>query len=189
MAAIPMIKSIDHFVITVADLEATLIFYERVLGLTRVLEPGRPAALTFGSQKINVHQADRTFDPKARQPTLGRRRFLPGRGPAARRDPPPRRKPGRCGRSRAGSAHRRPRRDDVDLFPRSGRQSGRSQRIPRLTRHRPRFSSAAPIRSFCISVEPSTKPAIRAQAMWRPIGWVWRKPSAPMACRHSPSRR
>jgi predicted enzyme related to lactoylglutathione lyase len=32
-----MIKSIDHFVITVADLEATLAFYESVLDLRRSL--------------------------------------------------------------------------------------------------------------------------------------------------------
>ncbi len=66
-----MIRSIDHFVITVADLAATLAFYETVLGLTRLIEPDRPAALLFGTQKINVHQADRTFEPKARQPTRG----------------------------------------------------------------------------------------------------------------------
>ena len=66
-----MIESIDHFVITVADLEATLSFYERTLGLARALSPGRPAALLFGAQKINVHQADRTFEPKARRATVG----------------------------------------------------------------------------------------------------------------------
>jgi catechol 2,3-dioxygenase-like lactoylglutathione lyase family enzyme len=66
-----MIESIDHFVITVADVETTLVFYERVLGFARLLEPGKPAALKFGSQKINVHQTDRTFEPKAKRPTAG----------------------------------------------------------------------------------------------------------------------
>ena len=66
-----MIRSIDHLVITVADLEVTLAFYEKALGLRRVISPGRPAALHFGTQKINVHQADRTFDPKAKRPTMG----------------------------------------------------------------------------------------------------------------------
>ena len=66
-----MIKNIDHFGITVADLETTLAFYEQVLGVTRVITPNRPAALEFGSQKINVHQADHTFDPKAQLPTPG----------------------------------------------------------------------------------------------------------------------
>ncbi|HEX2455539.1 MAG TPA: VOC family protein [Vicinamibacterales bacterium] len=66
-----MIDRIDHFVLTVADLGATLEFYERVLGFTPKLQKGRPAALLFGEQKINVHQADRTFDPKAARPTVG----------------------------------------------------------------------------------------------------------------------
>jgi catechol 2,3-dioxygenase-like lactoylglutathione lyase family enzyme len=66
-----MIESIDHFVITVADVETTLAFYERVLGFTRLIEPAKPAALKFGSQKINVHQTDRTFEPKAKRPTPG----------------------------------------------------------------------------------------------------------------------
>jgi catechol 2,3-dioxygenase-like lactoylglutathione lyase family enzyme len=66
-----MIDSIDHFVITVADLETTLAFYERVLGFKRLILPDSPAALTFGSQKINVHQADHTFAPKAKRPTTG----------------------------------------------------------------------------------------------------------------------
>jgi catechol 2,3-dioxygenase-like lactoylglutathione lyase family enzyme len=66
-----VIDSIDHFVITVADLETTLAFYERVLGMRRVLAPGRPAALAFGQQKINVHAAERPFEPKALHPTPG----------------------------------------------------------------------------------------------------------------------
>jgi hypothetical protein len=51
-----MIVGIDHLVITVADLERTVFFYTQVLGMRRVGEPGRPTALTFGSQKINVYQ-------------------------------------------------------------------------------------------------------------------------------------
>jgi catechol 2,3-dioxygenase-like lactoylglutathione lyase family enzyme len=66
-----MIESIDHFVITVAEVERSLAFYERVLGFVRVIEPGKPTALKFGSQKINIHQTDRTFEPKAKRPTPG----------------------------------------------------------------------------------------------------------------------
>lgn len=66
-----MIKNIDHFVLTVRDLEATLTFYEKVLGLRRALSDGRPAALLFGSQKINVHEVNHTFEPKAKTPTSG----------------------------------------------------------------------------------------------------------------------
>jgi len=66
-----MITGIDHFVLTVASLEAALGFYERVLGMRREITPGRPASLHFGTQKINVHQIDRTFEPKALRPTAG----------------------------------------------------------------------------------------------------------------------
>jgi catechol 2,3-dioxygenase-like lactoylglutathione lyase family enzyme len=66
-----MIDRIDHIVLTVRSLEATLSFYERVLGFTREARPGRPTALKFGRQKINVHEVDRTFEPKAASPTPG----------------------------------------------------------------------------------------------------------------------
>ena len=66
-----MIDRIDHFVLTVRALEATCDFYQRVLGMERVDTPGRPTALAFGRQKINVHEAGRTFEPKAQAPTPG----------------------------------------------------------------------------------------------------------------------
>jgi catechol 2,3-dioxygenase-like lactoylglutathione lyase family enzyme len=66
-----MIDRIDHLVLTVRSLDATLDFYERVLGFTREVRPGLPAALRFGRQKINVHEAGRTFEPKAVSPTPG----------------------------------------------------------------------------------------------------------------------
>jgi catechol 2,3-dioxygenase-like lactoylglutathione lyase family enzyme len=66
-----MIDRIDHFVLTVRSLEATLAFYERVLGFTREILPGRPASLKFGRQKFNVHESHRTFEPKAAHPTPG----------------------------------------------------------------------------------------------------------------------
>ena len=65
-----MIDRIDHFVITVRSLEKTCAFYERVLGFKRIDSAG-PSALTFGKQKINVHEVGRTFDPKALAPTSG----------------------------------------------------------------------------------------------------------------------
>jgi catechol 2,3-dioxygenase-like lactoylglutathione lyase family enzyme len=66
-----MISRIDHFVLTVRSLETTCEFYERVLCFKRVDTPGQPTALIFGHQKINIHEAGRTFDPKARIPTAG----------------------------------------------------------------------------------------------------------------------
>jgi catechol 2,3-dioxygenase-like lactoylglutathione lyase family enzyme len=66
-----MISHIDHFVLTVRSLEATCAFYERVLALKRVDTPGLPTALTFGRQKINLHEVGRTFEPKAASATAG----------------------------------------------------------------------------------------------------------------------
>ncbi|ESY66063.1 virulence protein [Mesorhizobium sp. LNHC252B00] len=66
-----MIAGIDHFVLTVASLEVTCDFYQRVLGFERIDTPGRPTALAFGTQKINVHEVSRTFEPKAKAPTPG----------------------------------------------------------------------------------------------------------------------
>ena len=66
-----MIAGIDHFVLTVRSVEATCDFYQRVLGMRRLDEPNRPTALLFGSQKINLHEVDRTFEPKAKRPTPG----------------------------------------------------------------------------------------------------------------------
>jgi catechol 2,3-dioxygenase-like lactoylglutathione lyase family enzyme len=66
-----MIARIDHLVLTVQSLDATCDFYTTCLDFRRVDSPGRPTALLFGQQKFNVHQADHTFDPKARTPTPG----------------------------------------------------------------------------------------------------------------------
>lgn len=66
-----MITAIDHFVLTVRSVEETIAFYQRVLGIGHEREPDRPVALRFGEQKINLHQTDRTFEPKASEPTPG----------------------------------------------------------------------------------------------------------------------
>ena len=65
------IARIDHVVLTVADLERTLSFYERVLGMRPVTFGDGRRALAFGDQKLNLHQAGREFEPKARRPTPG----------------------------------------------------------------------------------------------------------------------
>ena len=49
------IVSIDHIVLTVADLQRTLDFYVRVLGMREVDFANGRKALAFGSQKINLH--------------------------------------------------------------------------------------------------------------------------------------
>jgi catechol 2,3-dioxygenase-like lactoylglutathione lyase family enzyme len=66
-----MIERIDHFVLTVRSLEATCGFYTRVLCFERVDHEGSPTALRFGAQKINLHEEDHTFEPKAAHPTAG----------------------------------------------------------------------------------------------------------------------
>lgn len=64
------IESLDHLVLTVRDLDATVAFYER-LGMRHVeFAPGRHA-LAFGAQKLNLHVAGREFEPKATEPTPG----------------------------------------------------------------------------------------------------------------------
>ncbi|MBI1418697.1 MAG: VOC family protein [Limimaricola sp.] len=69
------VTSLDHLVLTVADIEATAAFYARVLGMTRqafrAADGSLRVALSFGRQKINLHAAGREFDPKARHPVPG----------------------------------------------------------------------------------------------------------------------
>ena len=50
------INRIDHLVITVADIERTVDFYQRVLGMQRIEFAGGRTALRCGAQKINLHQ-------------------------------------------------------------------------------------------------------------------------------------
>jgi catechol 2,3-dioxygenase-like lactoylglutathione lyase family enzyme len=65
------IDRIDHLVLTVASLEETCRFYERVLSMRRETIAGLPTALRFGHHKINLHEAGRGFEPKAARPTVG----------------------------------------------------------------------------------------------------------------------
>jgi catechol 2,3-dioxygenase-like lactoylglutathione lyase family enzyme len=65
------IERLDHLVLTVADVDATVDFYERVLGMAPVTFGAGRRALAFGRQKINLHQAGAEFEPKAGRPTPG----------------------------------------------------------------------------------------------------------------------
>ena len=65
------IDRIDHIVLTVHDLERTIDFYSRVLGMEPVTFAGGRRGLAFGRQKLNLHQAGREFEPKARAPAPG----------------------------------------------------------------------------------------------------------------------
>jgi catechol 2,3-dioxygenase-like lactoylglutathione lyase family enzyme len=66
-----MIESIDHIVFTVIDVQATCEFYQNVLGMkVETFGEGRKA-LSFGQQKINLHQWGKEFEPKAGKPGPG----------------------------------------------------------------------------------------------------------------------
>lgn len=66
-----MIERLDHLVLTVADIDATLAFYARVLGMRAVTFGQGRSALAFGTQKINLHAAGAEFEPHAQRPTRG----------------------------------------------------------------------------------------------------------------------
>jgi len=62
---------LDHLVLTVADIDATVRFYADVLGMEKVVFGEGRVALSFGRQKINLHQKGAEFEPKAHLPTPG----------------------------------------------------------------------------------------------------------------------
>ncbi|MBO9477968.1 VOC family protein [Shimia sp. R11_0] len=65
------IERLDHLVLTVASIDATVAFYRDVLGFEEVRFGAGRVALSFGQQKINLHELGREFEPKAVQPTPG----------------------------------------------------------------------------------------------------------------------
>jgi catechol 2,3-dioxygenase-like lactoylglutathione lyase family enzyme len=73
------ITSLDHLVLTVANVDATVAWYAKHLGMKHeaFVSPKDPSvtrhALLFGSQKINLHKAGAEFEPKAG-------RVMPGSG-------------------------------------------------------------------------------------------------------------
>jgi catechol 2,3-dioxygenase-like lactoylglutathione lyase family enzyme len=65
------ISHLDHLVLTVADIEKACDFYHQVLNFEVVSFGNGRKALTFGQQKINLHQVGNEFEPKAKHPTKG----------------------------------------------------------------------------------------------------------------------
>ena len=65
------IERLDHLVLTVANIEATCEFYLRVMGMRVVTFGAGRKALTFGQQKINLHERGKEVEPKAIAPTPG----------------------------------------------------------------------------------------------------------------------
>lgn len=64
------IKSIDHIVIPVSDIDKSLRFYTEVLGMETDTSNQR-FAVKFGNQKINLHVGKAQFLPAAKHPTFG----------------------------------------------------------------------------------------------------------------------
>ena len=66
-----IVRSLDHLVLTCANIPATCQWYSRHLGMTieKFTPPSSPCterfALKFGMQKINLHQQGKEFEPKA----------------------------------------------------------------------------------------------------------------------------
>lgn len=65
------IARLDHLVLTVKSVEKTCNFYSRVLGMKVSRFGEGRVSISFGQQKINLHQLGKEFEPKARRPTSG----------------------------------------------------------------------------------------------------------------------
>lgn len=69
------VTGLDHLVLTVADIEATVAFYCDVLGMVREDFHGTDGsprvAVSFGMQKINLHREGQEFEPRAVRPMPG----------------------------------------------------------------------------------------------------------------------
>jgi catechol 2,3-dioxygenase-like lactoylglutathione lyase family enzyme len=65
------INRIDHLVLTVADIDRTVEFYARVLGMEKIEFAQGRIALACGEQKINLHQLGKEFEPRAEHVRAG----------------------------------------------------------------------------------------------------------------------
>jgi len=65
------IDRLDHIVITAFDVDRTIDFYSKVMGMEPITFAGEVTSMHFGRQKINLHQAGREFEPKALKPAPG----------------------------------------------------------------------------------------------------------------------
>lgn len=68
--------SIDHLVLTVSDTQKTVAFYTNILGMSleEFIPPGATKArlaLSFGTQKINLHPVSQPYKPHAEKPVCG----------------------------------------------------------------------------------------------------------------------
>ena len=59
------INRLDHLVLTVKDIDKTVDFYTKVLGMEKEIFKGSRVALKFGNEKINLHKLGNEFELKA----------------------------------------------------------------------------------------------------------------------------
>lgn len=65
------IERLDHFVLTVVDIQRTVEFYTSILGMqAKTFGDGR-FALHYGQQKINLHLKGHEIEPKAQHAVCG----------------------------------------------------------------------------------------------------------------------
>lgn len=62
---------IDHVVLTVKSIEASLHFYCAILGMQEVTFGNNRKAILCGAQKFNLHEMGKEFEPKAAHPIPG----------------------------------------------------------------------------------------------------------------------
>ena len=65
------IDRVDHFVLAVASIKASCAFYSEILGMEVTSFAAGRKALSFGAQKINLHQYGKEFEPRSQAPTPG----------------------------------------------------------------------------------------------------------------------
>lgn len=65
------ISHLDHIVLTVKNIDATVNFYTKILGMQKEVFGHGRIALKFGEQKINLHQYQNEYEPRADIPTPG----------------------------------------------------------------------------------------------------------------------
>ena len=65
------IRKLDHFVLTVRNLDESIKFYKNALGLEIINFADDRKALQFGHQKINLHEEGNEYEPKAQTPLPG----------------------------------------------------------------------------------------------------------------------
>jgi len=65
------VERLDHLVLTVAKMGATIAFYEKVMGMRTLSFGAGRKAMAFGQSKINLHPAEAPFKPNAACPMPG----------------------------------------------------------------------------------------------------------------------